>query len=501
MTSTRSLNPWFVLAAFLCALPVLIPVYPPLADLPQHVASVMVLDLVHFGDYRFAELFDFNWFRPYWFGYSLIWVLSYVVGLVWAAKLVVAASVIGFVLALAWLRREVNAPPMIDWLFLAAPFGFAYEWGFLNFIVCAPLGPLFLVSYHRFLLGRVAWWWICAWVLVLFFGHLLIVAFFCMAASVMALRQPAGLRSIVLRILPMTICIPMGIAWLMLNVEPRNVSNPIVWGLGIERLVKFFPDFFALDYNAASIVIALALLGMPFLLGVRPKWSISTIAPVVFFVLFMMLTPSLLLDNLGTVERFHIFSLMFYTLMLADADVRPPEFLPRIGWLVVALPGIVGLALLARVAIKSYGFEKESAEFQHLLTLTQPGQRALSLVDTRNSEFARAPVYMHFPVWYQVEQRGLVDFNFAQWTSLNSFYKPASRSRIDSRFAWYPHEFNWQKHDGDAYDYFILHGSPEFAGFVFRDDAARVNLLYAGRSWFLFGRAKVEVQADAVENP
>ena len=136
----------------------------PMADLPQHVASIMVLDEVHFGDYRFAALFDFNWFRPYWFGYSLIWLLSYLVGLVWAAKLVVAGSVVAFVFSLALLRKEVGAPALVDWLFLVVPFGFAYEWGFLNFVVCAPLGPLFLVSYHRFLAGQLHWGWIMAWV-------------------------------------------------------------------------------------------------------------------------------------------------------------------------------------------------------------------------------------------------------------------------------------------------------------------------------------------------
>ncbi len=79
-----------------------------MVDLTQHVASIMVLDEVHFGDYAFAEMFEFNWLRPYWLGYSLIWVLSYLTGLVWAAKLVLAASVVGFVLALALLRRPNN---------------------------------------------------------------------------------------------------------------------------------------------------------------------------------------------------------------------------------------------------------------------------------------------------------------------------------------------------------------------------------------------------------
>lgn len=467
-----------------------------MADLPQHVASIMVLDGVHFGDYRFAHMFDFNWFRPYWFGYSLIWLLSYLVGLVWAAKLVVAAAIVGFVLSLALLRREVNAPSLVDWFFLAVPFGFAYEWGFLSFIVCAPLGPLFLVHYHRFLekAGRASQPWyagslgIMAWIVVLFFGHLLMLAFFCLAASAMALRDFTSLSLLVKRIAPMTISIPMGLAWITLSIEPRGVSNPLDWGLGFDRLTRFFPDLFSLEYNAGQTTVAVLLVLLPFLLGVRPRWSVKTIAPVSFYVLFMLLAPSLVMDNLGTYERFQLFGMMFYALMLADADVIEPTHLPKVKTLLVALPGIVGLALLVRIAIKSYGFEQESADFHRLISHTVPEQRALGLVDMRNGEFTRTPVYMHFPVWYQVEAKGLVDFNFAQWPSLNSFYKPEYRSRITSDFAWAPYDFNWQLHNGDAYRYFIVRGTPEFVTFLFRDDMDKVSLIYEGRTWFLLER-------------
>jgi hypothetical protein len=482
------INRWFIVAAMLCAVPVLLPTYPPMADLPQHVASIMVLDEVHFGHYLYAEFFDFNWFRPYWLGYSLIWAISYLTGLVWASKIVVAAAVVGFVLSLAYLRREVNAPPMVDWLFLAVPFGFAYEWGFLNFVVAAPLGPLFLVYYHRFLDDRCSWLTVLGWMFLLFFGHLLILAFFCVAASCMALKGELNLPRLIKRVLPLTISIPLGLGWMLLNIEPRNVATPVEWSIGLHRFARVFPDLFSLDYNASQIVVAMALIALPFILGVRPKWSLARLAPAVFYVLFMLFGPSLIFDNLGTYQRFQIFGLMFFTLMLEDADVVVPEFLPRIETLVVALPSIIGLALLARVTLKTWGYEQESAGFHELIAQASSGKRVLGLVDWRYSEFARTPVYMHYPVWYQVEKKGLVDFNFAQWTSLNSFYKPEYQSKITSRLAWRPHEFNWEQHDGDAYHYFFLNGTPDFAAYVFRGDSEKVRLVHEGRNWYLFER-------------
>jgi hypothetical protein len=461
-----------------------------MVDLPQHVASIMVIDGVLFGEYAYGQMFEFNWFRPYWFGYFAIWAVSYLTGLVWAAKIVVAASVVGLVLSLALLRKEVHAPAIVDWLFLVVAFGFAYEWGFLNFLVCAPLGPLFLIQYHRFLQGRVSPFTISAWIVLLFFGHLLVMAFFCVAGSCMALRGlergELSFGLLVKRILPMTVSIPIGLAWVWFNVEPRNVENAVQWGLGMHRLLNFFPDLFSLDYDATQIAVAVLLVLLPFGLGVRPKWSAATIAPVAFYSLFMMLVPSLIWDNLGTYQRFQIFGLMFYTLMLEDADVVQHHFLPRVESLVVALPAIVGLALLGRVTLKAYGYEQESKEFRQVLELTKPGARALGMVQEQDGQFSRVPVYLHYPVWYQVEKRGLVDFNFAQWTSLNSYYKEEHRSRVGPHFAWYPDKFDWDKHGADIYRYFIVRGTPEFASYVFRDDAEKVSLKYHGQHWLLF---------------
>lgn len=486
--SERGISRWFVAAAFLCMIPVLLPTYPPMVDLPQHLAAIMVLNEVHFGDYEFAEMFAFNWYRPYWYGYFLIWALSHVVGLIWAAKIVIGLAMTGLVLSLAMLRREIAAPRMIDWLFLAVPFGFAYHWGFLSFIVCAPLGPLFLVYYHRFLQGQVSGWIIAGWMLVLFFGHLLMLAFFCLTASVMALRAPLNLRALVYRIGPMLIAIPLGVTWMLLNVEPRNVEDSLRWSLGVHRLMSFLPELFSLPGEPQQVIIALFLLLLPFGLGVRPRWSLSTLAPATFYLLFMMTVPSIVFANFGTYERFQIFGLMFYALMLADADIRPPEKLIRLGPLLYALPGLVGFVLLFRVAVAAQGFDRESADFRTVMMAAEPRSRALSLIGLPNSEFTRLPTYIHFPLWYQVERQGLVDFNFAQYPSLNSYYKPEFRSQVDGSLVWYPAQFDWQRHGGDNYRYFIVRGTTPFISHVFRNDFEKVTPVASQGDWILLER-------------
>lgn len=491
----RPISRWFLAATLLCAVPVLIPVYPPMVDLPQHVAAIMVLNEVHFGDYAFAEMFEFNWLRPYWLGYSLIWAVSHITGLVWASKLVIAAAIIAFVVSLAWLRREIKAPPLVDWLLLGIPFGYAYEWGFLSFIVAAPMGPLFLVSYHRFLNGTRHWGLIVGWMCLLFFGHLLILAFFAVVASLMALRGRPDLSQLAARVAPLLVSVPIGVGWLLLNMEPRYIENLFDWGIGWQRLTQLLPDLFALEYTPAQSLVAAGLIALPFILGVRPRWSLHGIAPIVFYCLFMLLMPSQLIDNMGTYERFHLFGMMFFILMLEDADENPPSWLPKIRHLVVMLPGIVGLTLLARATIKSHGFNQDAQDFHRMLNVMAPAARAMGLVQYANSEFTRVPVYMHFPVWYQVESKGLVDFNFAQWSSLNTFYKAAYRPVIGSRLPWFPEEYDWELNGGDNYRYFMVSGSSEFVQGIFKGRLDQFSVPYVGRKWILFERIDA-VQGD-----
>ncbi|MBL6689009.1 MAG: hypothetical protein ISP91_01315 [Pseudomonadales bacterium] len=486
--SDRRISPYLLAASLLCTLPVLIPTFPPLSDLPQHVASIMVLHEVHFGSYVFADLFEFNWFRPYWLGYGLVWLLTPMVGVVWAAKLVIAASLVALVIAFLLLRREINAPATLDWLFLAVPFGFAYEWGFLTFIVCSPFGVLFLVHYLRYLKGQTHWLWMLAWMVFLFFGHLLILAFVCVIASLLALQPPWKIRTLLGRIAPLLVSIPLGLAWILTNLEPRNVATPVDWELGAHRLIKLLPDLLSLDYTIMSMVLAPAMLSIPFVLGVRPKWTVSNVAPFAFYLLFMMLVPSTVFSNFGTYERFQLFGLMCFMFLLTDAEQEVPQSVARFAPVLLLIPVLVGTLIVSRMAMKSYAFEQESAGFRVMVESMEPGKRVYGMVESGYTEFARSPAYLHFPVWYQVVHKGLVDFNFAYYSSLNAYYKRGEEGKIYGRLVFFPDEFDFDQHDGQIYDYFIVKSKEGLAERQFGNES-RVSFLRYSRGWYLFRKS------------
>ncbi len=490
------ISPWFLAAALLCAIPVFIPYYPPMLDLPQHVAAIMVLDESLFGDYRYADLFEFNWYRPYWFGYVAIWLLSKPLGLLLAAKVVIAASLVSTVLCFALLRREVRAPAMLDWYFLAIPFGFAYHWGFLSFIVCIPLLPLFLVFYHRYLDGRLSAWIIAVWMILLFFGHLLILAFACLAASSMAVRPPVSMLALIKRVAPLLLSIPMGVGWILMTIQPRNTENPMDWNLGLHRVVNFFPDIFGLERSPLIAVVAFLLLCLPFMLGVRPKWRLHHLLPAAFYAGFMMLVPTMVYDNFGTYERFQVFGLMFFTLLLSGAEVEKDRSKTSIRRAVQAIPPIIGIFLLLRVGLQSYGFHLESKDYRLVSSSLEPEERVLSLVGDRVSLFSPVPVYVHFPLWYQVETKGLVDFNFARWPSMNVHYKATVDVPVDEVLAWYPQLFRWDKYRADHYRYIIVRGQANFAGQIQQIYQDRLNLVASRGMWHAFERIEPEVSGD-----
>lgn len=133
-------NILFALACLLCGLPVMLSTYPPMVDVPQHAAQIMSLKAILFGGgWVFSDLFEIKPFTPYWLGYGVAMALSVPFGLVMGVKLLVAGSLSLFVWAAARFCIRMDVPTAWIWMLLVLPYGIAYHWGFLNFIVAAPL--------------------------------------------------------------------------------------------------------------------------------------------------------------------------------------------------------------------------------------------------------------------------------------------------------------------------------------------------------------------------
>ena len=77
----------FLLACLLCGMPVWLPDFPPMVDLPQHAAQVALLLNMGKPGFPFSDLFHFNLFTPYLLGYGLTAAFTPVLGIVAALVL------------------------------------------------------------------------------------------------------------------------------------------------------------------------------------------------------------------------------------------------------------------------------------------------------------------------------------------------------------------------------------------------------------------------------
>src|SRR5690606_13072815 len=141
----------FALLCVALVLPLWVCPYPPLVDLPQHAGQLSsALGWLEDAP-RHRETFELNPFTPYLGGYLLAgpWVALFVpsVGL----RLALSVALVALPLATVHLLRTARNPRLWALTVFAVAPGYAFHWGFLGFIVAAPLG-LWGLSYHlRFL--------------------------------------------------------------------------------------------------------------------------------------------------------------------------------------------------------------------------------------------------------------------------------------------------------------------------------------------------------------
>jgi hypothetical protein len=121
-----------------------------MADLPQHAAQVAVWHDLLMGTSKWEPMLYINYFTPYLIGYGLALMLSFILPVSAALKVVLALAFYGFVAACVALRGRLGGDRRLDWLFIPGFFGYAYSWGFYTFLVAAPFGILFILLAHRY---------------------------------------------------------------------------------------------------------------------------------------------------------------------------------------------------------------------------------------------------------------------------------------------------------------------------------------------------------------
>ncbi len=412
-----------------------------------------------------------------------------------ALKVLLALAYIGFVASCVALRKRVGGDPRLDWLFIPGFFGYAYAYGLYTFLIAAPVGMLFVLLAHRYAdrpTGILAVGLLAADI-VLFFSHGLTFLFANSIGGTFLLLKCRPSTRLLLAAAPY---LAMGLGCLVYTqVRLRFETGPlgelfdVVWGFDPRRL-NFL--IYAIDWPTSAMASAwelgrllLFMIAAPAVLGARlNRRDAKVFVPLAVTVLVALCVPLAAVNTWLLYQRFALFLLPFYALIFRPPDPVVASALRRI-WLPILCWAFIGVHA-GRLLI----FREESAPFEEVLAAVKPGYRALGLVlDPASAATGTLTTYAHFPLWYQAEKGGFVDFNFA------GFVPQVVRYRLDRAPAvytsaahqWRPFErFDWVEDQAELYRYFFVRSSQPLAPGFFPAGRCQPILLKSAGDWSVF---------------
>ena len=455
----------------------------PMTDLAQHAGQVAAWRDLLLGTSKWQPLLYLNYFTPYLVGYGLALLLSFILPVSAALTLLLTLAYYGFVAACVALRQRLGSDRRLDWLFIPGVFGYAYAWGLYTFLIAAPLGVLFVLLAHRYADRPTPALGIVLFLadLALFFSHGLVFLFAnCIGGAFLLLRCRRLAR---LLHCPMwrPACCASSMRWSACASKPTRPASLLDitwdWDLGRLNFLIFSMGWpvggIEADWNFGPLL--LLALAAPWVLGARPnRLEPTALIPLLVTLLAWALVPLAAVSTWFLYQRFAVFLLPFYALIFRAPDPAAAGGVLRLIWLPVLC-----WAFLAVHAERLLAFATESAAFDEVLAVTQPGHRALGLIlDPASAASGSITAYAHFPMWYQVEKRGFVDFNFAGFLPQIVRYRPehVPPAFADRVWAWRPaKEFVWTQYQAGIYRYFFVRRKGGLAAGLFPDRAMRAR--------------------------
>lgn len=471
--------------------------HPPMTDLPQHAGQVSLALAILKGESPWSELFRINYFTPYLVGYGFAGIAALVFPVAVAMKICLTLAFYGFVFVGLLLRRALGSDERLDWLLIPGFFGFAFKWGMFTFLVAAPFGLLFMLlakTYSDRSTGlRAALVFFCG--LLLFFCHGLIFLMAVGIGAMFVLLHPSSPRvQRLTRLVPYGALVPIVVGYYLYAMrieEPVAAGlSTVQWRLGPQRLAQMLFDIWGTVDDWPFALAGLIAFAVPWLLGSRFQKDRRAFIPFALLFVAWMTMPVTALKTAFLYPRFALFVLPFYSLMFSEPSPDGKSSATR-GFAqsaaIIAMPAIC-FFFLAIVASRMLGFARESADFDALAARAEPSRRALSLVFDRESPAANNSfVYLHYPLWYQTERGGLVEFNFAAFLPQPVRYKPQVFIASE-RVALAPRTFDWVADRGALYDYFFVRGPVAPPKDFLANAQCAVRLTDSVGKWYLYER-------------
>ena len=499
-TADRVLRVLFVATVAAAGLLFWLVPHPPMVDLPQHAGQVATLHDLLLGQSPWAPLLRINLFTPYLLGYGAAAVLSFVMPVAAALKVMLTLSFYGFVAAYIALRRRLGADPRLDWLCVPVFFGFAYEFGFYSYLVAVPVAMIFIalaLDYAEQQTARRGA--VLALVnLALFFSHGLLFVFANAIGGLFLLvhlRRTNSLPRVLRALWPYATLAFVAVLYAALHRDvDLTPMYPFTVMWGISPLVRVFAAVlypWGVAGDSRSLLAFVLIAAAPFLMASKPNRHVAAYVPAIVVTIVWFAVPLFAINTFFLYPRFALFLFPFYALMFrAPEPAEPGRRMPRLALMTQLLLAVTCAGFVVQQGVRALRFADESADFDVVANAIEPAQRGLAIIVDRMSPAAGNPyAYENFALWYQAEHRGFVDFN-AAW-----FPPQIVRFRLDrlpgvgpsdvSPLPLYRH-FDWQRHQGRLYRYFFVRAATPLPDTFFANPACRVVRVKTAGEWSVY---------------
>ena len=466
----------------------------PMLDLPQHAAQIALWRDLLMGTSRWSHLVYINLLTPYLIGYGLALPFAVLFSAETAVRIVLTMAFLGFVAGCIGLRREIGSDKRLDWLFLPGFFGFDWKLGFLTFLAAAPVlfGLLILaLRYARAPTVAKGCGLVVAGIALLF-SHGLVFLFGMLIVGLLLLGPlKERWESRLARLAPVIVLTAILVLFAIVTSDRGTAAHYDHWRMGVPiwlRPVAALIFISGSTWNLDPLLAGLAAVAMltPFFIGPRANRGAPRILMFALVFVFFAL-PSEAFQTGFLFHRFALFILPFFAFQF-----RTPEFAaPHNGANAPARFTMIAacLATLAIQGSRIWVFGQESRSFNRIEQAARPGKRALGIVFDGNSPGAsNKVVYDHFPLWYQADHHGFVDFNFAAFHPQIVRFRPNEIPTVGQQFVARFKAFDWQKDHAWIYRYFFIRGSASRVDWLKARSPCKLSLVAADAPWFLVRR-------------
>ncbi len=505
----------FIFFSLFLILPLWTITYLPLGDLPDHAGQLNVI--MNFSAY--ANEYRINWFTPYLVGYSISLFFGIFFSATTALKITYSLAVLAVPIATASLLRNLQLNRYWVIPSFASAFSFSFYWGFFSYVVATPIAIAFFafcVNYGRASPNIKTAMIAAIFSALLFFSHAMAWAFSILVAACIIFIYN-NFKETKKKLLPFLALLPLVAYWVSINgatqsqsIESGHYIEHISSKLGneINYIIEQFKDRSAkhehtqrakelLSFSIGRmplldfVALALILIFWPALIGARLTRNWRRWLPPLCAVGAFMVVPYWIFDTAYVNLRFAAF-LIPLSLFLFEAN-KTQSPIEQYGSISFAARFLLGLTITYILLAGNYrtiaSFKSNDDDFKTILSKMEPNKIVLALMFDQDSALTFAPPYMHYGSYYQAEKGGVVIASFSHDPVAHNVplrYKGTPWPIPDT---WSPSKFDWQQHNGNRYDYFLVR-SKTLRDNLFSAVTGKVSLEAKQGDWLLYKNDK-----------